>query len=63
MIQELHDFEENAFYEYNHSLQISHKEKMEEKVAFTSNKLVKSISLDLTSEITTSDVNIYFFVF
>jgi hypothetical protein len=40
MIQRLHDFEEKAFYEYNHELQISQNEKMEEKVSQTSNKLV-----------------------
>ena len=38
MIQELHDFEEKAFFEYNHTMQISHKEKMEERVHSTSKK-------------------------
>lgn len=39
MIQELHDFEEKAFYEYNHASQIARKEKMEERVHNTSNKV------------------------
>jgi hypothetical protein len=38
MIHELHDFEEKAFYEYNHASQIARKEKMEERVHNTSNK-------------------------
>ena len=38
MIEELHGFEENSLNIYNYNLKISHKEKMEEQVTYTSNK-------------------------
>ena len=40
MVQRLHDFEEKAFYEYDRDLQLAEKEKMEEKVNYTTNKYV-----------------------
>jgi hypothetical protein len=38
MLQRLHDFEKTSFQEYDHDLQLSEREKTEEKINFTRNK-------------------------